>query len=169
MSASNLYHILQLPEYAEQNDIKKQYRRLAFLYHPDQHQGGDASQKMKSINFAYSILSDPLKKRDYDKDLQKNRISAPKEKGLEELYFSGLQYFSQGDIFGRREQIVKDKKIKREYTRHQLSSYIKARENLRIFTRIYKNSTMVEDAKKKLDILNKLIKIYQDDLRKRPM
>jgi len=169
MIAKNLYSILQLPFFANQNDIKKQFRRLAFLYHPDQQQDKHTAQNMKYINLAYTILSDPEKKRNYDQKLKKKKNITQKRKGLEELYFSGLNYFSQGDIFGRREQIVKDKNIKRQYTRHQLSSYIKARENLRVFITVCNNSTMAEDARKKLVILNKLIAIYQNYLRNRPM
>tara|TARA_Y100001980_G_C14542310_1_gene320639 strand:+ start:479 stop:1666 length:1188 start_codon:yes stop_codon:yes gene_type:complete len=60
----DLYSILELPKDASDNDIKKQYKKLAMTHHPDR--GGDAN-KFKEISDAHSILSDPEKKSVYDK------------------------------------------------------------------------------------------------------
>jgi DnaJ-class molecular chaperone len=60
----NPYHILELPIDASQNDIKKSYRRLALLYHPDKYRGSD--EHFKKVNLAYQILSDFELKKDYD-------------------------------------------------------------------------------------------------------
>lgn len=60
----NPYHILELPINASQNDIKKSYRRLALLYHPDKYSGSD--EHFKKVNLAYQILSDLELKKDYD-------------------------------------------------------------------------------------------------------
>lgn len=59
----NYYEILGIDKGAEQKDIKKAYRKLSKQHHPDH--GGD-EEKFKEINEAYSTLSDPEKRADYD-------------------------------------------------------------------------------------------------------
>ena len=59
----NPYQILGVGRKASPADIKKAYRRLAMLHHPDR--GGDEN-KFKEVTEAYDILSDPNKKRDFD-------------------------------------------------------------------------------------------------------
>ncbi len=63
----NYYNILGVNETASQEEIKKAYRKLAKKYHPDR-RGGDknAEEKFKEISEAYSILSDPEKRKQYD-------------------------------------------------------------------------------------------------------
>lgn len=59
----NYYDILGVKRDASDDDIKKAFRKLAAKYHPDA--GGD-EQKFKEISEAYSTLSDPDKRREYD-------------------------------------------------------------------------------------------------------
>jgi hypothetical protein len=52
---------------ATSETIKKTYRKLALKWHPDKNQGDeDAQEKFKEISKAYSILSDPKKRKYYD-------------------------------------------------------------------------------------------------------
>jgi len=61
------YSILQIDKTASQDDIKKAFRRLAKLYHPDVNPNNpESEQKFKAINEAYEILSDEQKKFNYD-------------------------------------------------------------------------------------------------------
>jgi DnaJ-class molecular chaperone len=61
------YQILGVERNASQEEIKKAYRRLALRYHPDRNRDNpEAIKKMKEINEAYSVLSDPGKRREYD-------------------------------------------------------------------------------------------------------
>lgn len=61
------YKILGLSEQASQDDIKKAYRKLAMKYHPDHNKGDkNSEEKFKEISEAYSVLSDPQKKNEYD-------------------------------------------------------------------------------------------------------
>lgn len=66
MSEIDYYEILEVEDNATQAQIKEAYRRLAFQYHPDRNQAPGSSAKMKSINEAYAVLSNPPKRRDYD-------------------------------------------------------------------------------------------------------
>ena len=60
------YGILQVHPKAEKEVIDAAYRRLASKYHPDVSQVSDASERMKQINTAYEVLSDPIKRAAYD-------------------------------------------------------------------------------------------------------
>jgi DnaJ-class molecular chaperone len=61
------YNILGLDRNAPEQEIRAAYRRLAFQYHPDRNKEGPAAtEKMKEINEAYAILSDPSKRGEYD-------------------------------------------------------------------------------------------------------
>lgn len=66
------YRILNVTKDADENQIKKAYRELAQRWHPDKQHGSEegkqkeAEEKFKEISEAYSVLSDPEKKANYD-------------------------------------------------------------------------------------------------------
>lgn len=67
MSQGDYYQVLGVDRNATLQKIKEAYRKLAFQYHPDRNRGNpSAVEKMKEINEAYAVLSDPRKKKDYD-------------------------------------------------------------------------------------------------------
>ena len=67
MNSKEYYQILEVEKEASPQKIKEAYRRLAFQYHPDRNrENPSAVEKMKEINEAYAVLSDPKKRRDYD-------------------------------------------------------------------------------------------------------
>lgn len=68
------YEVLGVKESASQDTIKKAYRKLAKLHHPDANRGNPkASNKFKDIGEAYSVLSDEKKRKQYD---QMKRLGA---------------------------------------------------------------------------------------------
>lgn len=76
-SCSSLYEILGIPSGASCQEIKSAYRRLARVFHPDaanlDRKDSSADVFMK-IHAAYSTLSDPAKRADYDrKNLRRHR------------------------------------------------------------------------------------------------
>ena len=78
------YEILGINQDADEVTIKQAYRRLAIKYHPDRNPGDrQAADRMKEINEAYAILSDPRKRQQYDAYGQ-----------------SGLEGYTTEDIFG---------------------------------------------------------------------
>ena len=62
----NPYEVLGIDKSATESEIKKAFRELSKRYHPDVCKEENADQKFKEINDAYSILSDPQKKANYD-------------------------------------------------------------------------------------------------------
>ncbi len=65
-SRKDYYKILDIPREASQSDIKRAYRKLALKHHPDKNKSPNATKKFQDIGEAYSILSDPAKRRRYD-------------------------------------------------------------------------------------------------------
>ena len=71
MTTQTYYDVLEVSTAATPLDIKKSYRRLALLHHPDRNNGSRTSEeKFKLIGQAYDVLSDPVKKSDYDASLK---------------------------------------------------------------------------------------------------
>jgi DnaJ family protein C protein 9 len=63
----NLYSLLGVDKTATNAEIKKAYRRLVFVYHPDKNKTDpDAGSKFANITRAYKILSNPDSRKIYD-------------------------------------------------------------------------------------------------------
>ena len=68
------YETLGIPKEASAERIKRSYRKLVKLYHPDQFpsrsmEQAEAEKRMREINAAYSVLSKPLSRTSYDGEL----------------------------------------------------------------------------------------------------
>jgi len=65
--SDNFYEILEVPETSSIDEIKKSYRRLSMLYHPDKNKNNpEATAKFQKISEAYETLGDSDKKKEYD-------------------------------------------------------------------------------------------------------
>jgi curved DNA-binding protein CbpA len=66
-SQRDYYRVLGVAPDASAELIKKAYHRLAFQCHPDRNsENEEAHEEMEKINEAYAVLSDPIKRREYD-------------------------------------------------------------------------------------------------------
>jgi DnaJ homolog subfamily A member 2 len=80
---TKLYETLECEKDATAKEIKKAYFRLSKTHHPDK--GGD-EHKFKEINAAYEILSDPEKRKAYDKYGLEGVDDDPEKHGGEDLF-----------------------------------------------------------------------------------
>jgi DnaJ-class molecular chaperone len=64
---TSFYNILDVPETATADEIKKAYRKLSMLYHPDKNgNSSESTEKFQKISEAYEVLGDAEKKKEYD-------------------------------------------------------------------------------------------------------
>ena len=106
------YELLGVARNADATAIKKAYRKLAKKYHPDTNAGDPtAEQKFKDVTEAYTILSDPEKRKLYDQfghaafdgsmpeggTYGYSGAGGGQNGGYQEFHFSGQD---MGDIFG---------------------------------------------------------------------
>ena len=92
----DFYSVLGVSKDASADDIKKAYRKLARDNHPDSRPGdSDAEERFKAISEAYSVLSDPQKRKEYDE--QRSLFSAGGFRGTRP---GGGATYDFGDLFG---------------------------------------------------------------------
>ncbi len=84
------YEVLGVPRNANQDEIKKAYRRLAHQHHPDK--GGGNEAKFKELNEAYQTLGDEKRRRHYDQFGRAFDAASG---------FGGERGFQWEDIFGK--------------------------------------------------------------------
>lgn len=96
------YEVLGVAKTADDRDIKKAYRKLAMEFHPDRNSSPDAEEKFKEASEAYEVLSDPDKRRIYDRSgfdgLRNQGFSGFSGVGMEDIFSSFGDIF--GDLFG---------------------------------------------------------------------
>jgi curved DNA-binding protein len=67
LSYTDYYKVLDVPRDADQDTIRRAYRKLARRYHPDVNSDTDAEEHFKEIGEAYEVLSDAEKRERYDR------------------------------------------------------------------------------------------------------
>lgn len=67
MFSKDYYHILKIPSSASTDEIRKAYRQLALLLHPDKNSSPGASEAFIDIIEAYEILGNPASRKKYDR------------------------------------------------------------------------------------------------------
>ncbi|GMY05488.1 chaperone protein dnaJ 11, chloroplastic-like [Fagus crenata] len=75
-STSSLYEVLGIPISASCHEIKAAYRKLARMCHPDvvaMNQKETSANEFMKIHAAYSTLSDPDKRANYDREIYSHR------------------------------------------------------------------------------------------------
>ncbi|OZA29155.1 MAG: molecular chaperone DnaJ [Hydrogenophilales bacterium 17-61-9] len=95
MQFRDYYEVLGVPRDATADDLKKAFRKLARKYHPDVSKEKDAEARMKDVNEAYAVLSDPEKRAAYDqlgKDYQPGQDFRPSPDWDAGFEFSGHGY-----------------------------------------------------------------------------
>src|SRR5579883_731919 len=104
------YQTLGVSKTATEEEIRKAYRKLAKKHHPDLNPGNaEAEKRFKEISAAYSLLSDPEKRRAYDAgEIDETGQPQPERRFYREYADSGAgfrygraeDFADLGDLFG---------------------------------------------------------------------
>ncbi|EFQ92506.1 hypothetical protein PTT_10346 [Pyrenophora teres f. teres 0-1] len=100
------YKVLGVTRDADERAIKKAYRKLTKLYHPDKASANnmtpeDAQKKMAAVNEAYEVLSDPELKERFDRGDDPNNSQQQQGNPFQGSPFGGQQFmFKQGGFPG---------------------------------------------------------------------
>ena len=107
----NAYEMLGVSPTANDDEIKKAYRRLALEYHPDRNNTPEAESKFKSVSEAYAVLCDKQKRNNLDATLHMGNNGGYQSRGdpifdhfFRNAGFSGgfEDIFGMGDLGSRR-------------------------------------------------------------------
>jgi curved DNA-binding protein len=106
LSYTDYYEVLGVPHDADQDAIRRAYRKLARQYHPDLNSDEDAEDRFKELGEAYEVLSDPEKRERYDRlgaNWRETEREAPNE-SFEEFFTTqgwgdGAGVHFGGDLF----------------------------------------------------------------------
>lgn len=84
MAEVDFYEILEIYPSASEDAVKEAYFKLAKVYHPDvsgtsDHSEAERVEKFKRVTEAYSVLSDPGRRREYDAELRARKERAKKQ------------------------------------------------------------------------------------------
>ncbi|MBC7619146.1 MAG: J domain-containing protein [Candidatus Saccharibacteria bacterium] len=71
------YATLGLSPSAALADIKKAFRQLASIHHPDRNTDENAPQRFRLVQEAYEILSDATKRQAFDDNRRRNLLDSP--------------------------------------------------------------------------------------------
>lgn len=70
------YYFLGISQDASEEDIKKAYRKLSLKYHPDKNENDDFfAERFREIQEAYETLSDSVRRKTYDQNLENHQKS----------------------------------------------------------------------------------------------
>ncbi len=93
-SKRDYYEVIGVDRSANDEEIRRAFRKLAFEFHPDRNKKVGAEERFKEVNEAYQVLSDPKKRGDYD------RFGHSGVNGNGARGFDGFENFGGfGDIF----------------------------------------------------------------------
>ncbi|WP_420317938.1 J domain-containing protein [Ekhidna sp.] len=113
----NHYQILEVGNSVSQTEIKRAYRRLVKLYHPDINPAADAADRMILINEAYEILSNPTSRSLYDLFLS----GVPVKTNIEEVtsYQKHREEYRAKRVKQERDRIIYLVKLKTRFYRYE--------------------------------------------------
>ena len=104
-SKRDYYEILGVRKDADDEEIKRAYRKLAMQYHPDRNSGDkEAEEKFKEAAEAYEVLREPDKRRRYDRygHAGLEGMNIPHFNNAQSIFDLFGDLFGLGDLFGQR-------------------------------------------------------------------
>ncbi|KAG6335360.1 hypothetical protein ID866_3723 [Astraeus odoratus] len=157
----DLYNVLGLKSDATAEDIRKSYRKLALLYHPDKHANSseddraNASKQFQRIGFAYAVLSDEKRRKKYDRT-----GTTDDSLGLEADEDGGWEAYFE-DLFdrvtrGRLDEMKKEYQGSAEEIQDLKASYLETKGSLGDIMKHIPHST-IDDEPRFIRIISDLI------------
>ncbi|WCJ37394.1 DNAJ heat shock N-terminal domain-containing protein [Euphorbia peplus] len=92
--AIDYYSVLGLKPSADRDAVKKQYRKMAVLLHPDKNKTVGADGAFKLVSEAWTMLSDSLKRKSFDFKRNKQMKSCPVQTNMSSVHAAGVAGFS---------------------------------------------------------------------------
>jgi curved DNA-binding protein CbpA len=107
----DFYAVLALPRNATGEQIRQRFRELARSRHPDRFQGAEkarAEREFQEITQAFNVLSDPLRRRQHDLEIERPEGASSDPRQLARVYlqrgikaYKEKNYFEAADNFDR--------------------------------------------------------------------
>lgn len=114
---ADYYSILKVDKLASQEEIKRQFRKLSTIYHPDVSKNQDIAESTDlfiTLKLAYEVLGDKEKRKEYDKIIKVGQLSKELEEGIyENLENSELSKLYRDELLMRVIDLLDDLKIDR--------------------------------------------------------
>ena len=106
-SSRNHYELLEISSYADEETLRKAFRKLSKKLHPDTTllPQNEAAERFQQICEAYELLTDPILRKDYDLNLYKRSLENRQSQCSlgksfqKKIYFSDRRPFSGGELF----------------------------------------------------------------------
>lgn len=107
LEAKTHYETLSVSKTATEEEIKKQYRKLALKFHPDKNSAPGADEAFKKISKAFKVLLDPQERAHYDRYGDRENVPQPMHRhhpggvNIHEMDMDDLfRFFATGGAFG---------------------------------------------------------------------
>ena len=132
--AVSFYEILEIPQSASQEDIRKAYRKKAKVWHPDVNKSPDAHTKFQMLNKAYETLADQHKRFIYDQRSNSNQHAHYQQHtNYQQSYAYGhsyaFQYSDPLEVYRQWAKIKKERAEKEAKLKYE--EFLKNREKFR--------------------------------------
>jgi hypothetical protein len=107
MAQKNYYQLLHVSPQATAQEIKAAYRKLAFKYHPDRNKGNTLTEAvLKEINEAYSVLSNPEKRKKYNASVSVSNHYSKHKRPAPVTSHTILQHATKLKVFVERSNVL---------------------------------------------------------------
>lgn len=132
MEKTNFYKVLEIEDFSSISEVKKAFRRLALIYHPDINNTADTGEKFKLLVKAYETLRNTNTKEKYD-ELLKNGFN------VSELF--NFTSNKESEYERRRNQYFRMRKEKDEF--EEIENIAAYEKSLRNFPYVYRIALII--------------------------
>lgn len=122
LACKNYYEILGVGRDVTDSELKRQYKQLALVLHPDKNRAPQSDEAFKAVSKAYATLSDPTQRNHYDRfgedGLQSFSSGVSPNSPDDYLRFVFTDFFDDEDFFSNRNVFVNNRRSRRHFYAH---------------------------------------------------